>query len=46
LKVNGRKVAYINDAKDRRQPFHVKKIAERYVQEQDVNAREQEEVTQ
>jgi enoyl-[acyl-carrier protein] reductase I len=34
LKVNGRQVAHINDAKDRRQAFReLKKIAERYLEE-------------
>ena len=33
LKVNGRQIAHINDAKDRRQAFgNLKKIAERYLQ--------------
>jgi enoyl-[acyl-carrier protein] reductase I len=33
LKVNGREIAHINDARDRRQAFsNLKKIAERYVQ--------------
>jgi enoyl-[acyl-carrier protein] reductase I len=35
LKVNGRQIAHINDAKDRRQAFReLKGIAERYLQEQ------------
>src|SRR5262247_1625792 len=34
LKVNGREIAHVNDAKDRRQAFReLKKIADRYVQE-------------
>jgi enoyl-[acyl-carrier protein] reductase I len=35
LRINGREIAHINDAKDRRQAFRdLKKIAERYVQDQ------------
>src|SRR5215475_12549069 len=35
LEVNGRKIAHINDAKDRRHAFHeLKKIADRYLQGQ------------
>src|SRR5215470_6264188 len=35
LKVNGRQIAHVNDAKDRRQAFHeLKKIADRYLQGQ------------
>jgi enoyl-[acyl-carrier protein] reductase I len=38
LKVNGREIAHINDAKDRRQAFReLKKIAERYVEAQPLN---------
>src|SRR5262245_12248179 len=38
LKVNGRQIAHINDAKDRRQAFrNLKKIAERYMEGQLVN---------
>jgi len=40
FKVNGREVARVNDAKDRRQAFRdLKKIAERYLQEQAVQPR-------
>jgi enoyl-[acyl-carrier protein] reductase I len=35
LKVNGREIAHVNDAKDRRQAFRdLRRIAERYVEEQ------------
>jgi enoyl-[acyl-carrier protein] reductase I len=35
LKVNGREIAHVNDAKDRRQAFrNLKKLAERYLQDQ------------
>ena len=37
LRVNGREVAHINDAKDRRQAFReLKKIAERYLEGQPI----------
>ena len=37
LKVNGREIAHVNDAKDRRQAFRdLKKIAERYLQDQPI----------
>ncbi len=44
LKVNGREIAHINDAKDRRQAFReLKKIADRYLAGAGAQTREQEE---
>src|SRR5215475_3435232 len=38
LKINGREIARVNDAKDRRHAFHeLKKIADRYLEEQPLN---------
>ena len=39
LRVNGREIARVNDAKDRRQAFHeLKQIAERYLEGQPLKA--------
>ena len=40
LKVNGREIAHVNDAKDRRQAFRdLKQMAEQYLQAQPSNPR-------